>query len=117
MLSDKARGVAEEQTLKKREALVMAERQARETMQMRQKQLSEQELRMLKRTTGEIREVVEKYAADNRVLLVLPATAVISRDKALDITDHIMKKLNIVRPPKDKDPAAAKDAPRDAGKK
>ena len=117
VLSDKARGVAEEQTLKKREALVMAERQARETMQMRQKQLSEQELRMLKRTTGEIREAVEKYAAANRILLVLPATAVISRDKALDITDPIMKKLNIVRPTTNDAPAAIKDAPRDAGKK
>ena len=121
VLSDKARSVVEEQALKKREGLVMAERQARETMQMRQKQLSEQELRMLKRTTGEIREAVEKYAADNHVLLVLPATAVISRDKALDITDVIMKKLKIVRPLPDNEPAAgkdaAKDAPRDAGKK
>ena len=64
---------------------------------------------MLNRTTAEIREAVEKYAAERKILLVLPANQVVYADKTLDITDAVMKRLNIVRPPKD---APAAEAPR-----
>lgn len=99
-LSDKARKTAEDQAAKARDELGAADRKARETMQLRQQQLNEQEMRMLKRTTAEIREAVEKYALENKIALVLPANQVVFGEKALDITDAIMKRLHIERPAK-----------------
>ena len=99
-LSERARKTAEETAAKAREELSAADRKARDTMQLRQQQLNEQEMRMLKRTTAEIREAVEKYATENKLSLVLPINQVVYGDKALDITDAIMKRLNIKRPGK-----------------
>jgi len=99
-LSERARKTAEETAAKAREELSAADRKARDTMQLRQQQLNEQEMRMLKRTTAEIREAVEKYATENKLSLVLPINQVVYGDKALDVTDAIMKRLNIQRPGK-----------------
>ena len=100
-LSEKARKSAEEQAAKARESFATADRKARETMQQRQQQLQEQEMRMLKRTTSEIREAVEKFAAEKKIQAVLPANQVVYYEKTLDITDAMMKRLNIQRPAKD----------------
>ena len=110
-LSDKARKTAEENAARAHEALVLADRKARETMQLRQQQLSEQEMRMLKRTTAEIREAVEKCAAERKLTLVLAANQVVYADKALDITDVVMQRLNIRRPAKDADKSAVEPMP------
>jgi Skp family chaperone for outer membrane proteins len=98
-LSDKARRVAEESAARKGEELSAASRQARDKMQLRQQMLSEQQMRMVRTTTEDIREAVGKYAAERKVLLVLPQAAVLYQDKALDITDAVMKRMNIQRPP------------------
>jgi len=108
-LSDKARKAAEERAIKARDELLTADRTAREKMQSRQEQLSEMQSRMLKKTIGEIREVVGKYAEDKKIQLVLPAGQVVFSEKTLDITEAILKQLNIPSPVKDgkvKDEAA-----------
>lgn len=117
-LSDKARKTAEDLAAKTREELAMADRKARDTMQMRQQSLNEQEMRMLKRTTSEIRGVIEKYAAENKLALVLPMNQVVYGEKSLDITDAILKRMHIQRPPpgaSDSDISAAADLPTAAG--
>lgn len=100
-LSEKARKVAEDEAVKAREAFTTADRKARETMQQRQQDLQASEMRMLKRTTAEIREAVEKYAAEKKIQFVLPANQVVYFDKTFDITDVMMQRLNIQRAAKD----------------
>jgi Skp family chaperone for outer membrane proteins len=99
-LNDKARKTAEENVSRSRDALMKADHEAREKMQQLQQELSEQQTRMLKRTTAEIREVVAKHAAEKKITLVLPDNQAVYFDKTLDITDDIMKALNIHRPEK-----------------
>ena len=106
-LSEKARKVAEEAAGKKGGELSAANRQARDRMQTLQQQLSEQQVRMVKRTTSEIRSAVDKYATEHKILLVLPASAVLYQEKTLDITDAIMKRMNIQRPPPAADTGAS----------
>ena len=103
----KARKVAEEAAGKKGGELSAANRQARDRMQTLQQQLSEQQVRMVKRTTSEIRSAVDKYATEHKILLVLPASAVLYQEKTLDITDAILKRMNIQRPPPSADTGAS----------
>jgi len=117
-LSDKAKKTAEEQAARKRDALITADRTAREKMQSRQEQLSDMQTRMLKKTFNEIREVVSKFAAERKLPLVLPGNQVVYFDKTLDITDDILKQMNIQRPAKEavtlpmvSHPAAVSNAP------
>ena len=103
-LNDKARKTAEENVSRTRDALMKADHEAREKMQQLQQELSEQQTRMLKRTAAEIREMVAKYAADKKIALVLPDNQTVYSEKTLDITDDIMKALNIHRPEKSEVP-------------
>ena len=96
-----ARKSAEERAAKARDALIAADRNAREKMQSRQEQLSDMQTRMLKKTVNEIREVIKKYAAERKLQVVLAANQVVYSDKTLDITDAILKQMNIVPPAKD----------------
>ena len=119
-LSEKARKTAEDRAAKAGDALQAAGRTAREKMQSRQEQLSDMQTRMIKKTIGEIRDVVAKYAEEHKIQVVLPANQAVYNDKSVDLTDAILKQMNIQRPAKDKDdaakpvvsaPAAGKDAP------
>jgi outer membrane protein len=105
-LSEKARKTAQERVAKTRDALVAANRAAGEKMQSRQEQVNDMRNRMLKKTLGELREVVGKYAEEHKIQVVLPANQTVFSDKAIDITDAILKQMNIQRPPKDKDESA-----------
>jgi outer membrane protein len=99
-LSEKARKSAEERALKARDALIAADRTAREKAQSRQEDLSEMQTRMVKKTVSEIREVVTKYALEQKIQLVLPANQVVFNNPTFDITDAILKQMNIQRPAK-----------------
>lgn len=106
-LSEKARKSAEERAGKAREALVAADRNAREKMQSRQEQLTEMHNRMVKKTVNELRTVIGKYADERKIQLVLPANQMVYNDKMLDITDAILKQMNVQRPPKESESASA----------
>ena len=86
---------------KARDALIAADRTAREKMQSRQEQLSDMQTRMLKKTFNEIREVIRKYAEEKKLQVVLSANQVVYGDKTLDITDAILKQMNIPLPAHD----------------
>ena len=100
-LSDKARKTAEERAAKARDALIAADRTAREKVQSRQEQLSDMQNRMLKKTVSEIREVIGKYAQEHKLHVVLSGSQVVFSDKSLDITSAILKQMNIAQPPKE----------------
>ena len=114
-LSEKARKKAEEEALEKRGAMVDAERELSETVRSLQRQLTEQEVRMLKRTTGEIEEAIAAYAKANKLELVLQLpgeklgsmSGVLYSAPAMNITTNIMKLMGIrPEPPKDEAGAA-----------
>lgn len=108
-MSDKARKAAEERAGKMRDLLIAADRSATEKVKARQDQLSEMQSRMLKKTIGEIREVVGKYAEEQKLQLVMPAGQVVYSTKALDITAAVMKQMNIQPATKEKEEAAKPD--------
>lgn len=114
-LSEKARKKAEEEALEKRGAMVEAERELSETVRSLQRQLTEQEVRMLKRTTGEIEEAIAAYAKAKKLDLVLQLpgeklgamSGVLYSTPAMNITTNIMKLMGIrPEPPKDEAGAA-----------
>jgi Skp family chaperone for outer membrane proteins len=94
-LSASGRKKAEDDAFKKREALVEADRQFGEMMQLRRKQLSEQEMRMLKRTTSDLREVIAKIAAQRKLAVVIGAATVAYAEKNVDITADVLRALGV----------------------
>ncbi|MEI6209995.1 MAG: OmpH family outer membrane protein [bacterium] len=116
-LSEKARKTAEERAGKAREALIASDRTAREKMQSRQEQFNDMQMRMRKKTVGELREVIGKYAEDKKITLVLFAEATVYNEKSMNITDAILKQLNVQPAPRVTEeitkpiPVKVKDAP------
>ena len=122
-LSESAR---EEKTQAAEEKLVAVreyDRKMRETLNSRQKQLSEQSLRMRKRIVEKIQDQIRAYAADKGYALVLDTAAVgmsgveivlFSSDK-VDITEDLMKIIGKSKPADakaaDAKPPEAKAAP------
>jgi Skp family chaperone for outer membrane proteins len=92
-----------EQTLKEFTGEKDAEREYNETVRSLQRQLTEQEMRMLKRTTAEIEEAVAGYAKAKQLQLVLQlpgeklgaVSGVIYAAPPLNITTNIMKLMGI----------------------
>ncbi|MFZ4396577.1 MAG: OmpH family outer membrane protein [Kiritimatiellia bacterium] len=116
-LSEKARKTAEERAGKAREALIASDRTAREKMQSRQEQFNDMQMRMRKKTVGELREVIGKFAEEKKITLVLFAEATVYNEKSMNITDAILKQLNVQPAPRVTEEAAkpsplkVKDAP------
>ncbi len=119
-LSDSARKRAEEKARAKYDEAKEAEERAISTKRSLQRNLTNEEIRMLKETVGKVQEVVEAYAKEKGIDLVLPtsgsklgiAPAVFWSDDSLDITATIMTIMKIEERPLDDDddteaPAAA----------
>ena len=114
-LGEKARKAAEEDAKQKYEAARAAERAFLEKKQGLQRSLTDQEVRMLRRTVEEIEGVVADYAKANGISVVLPTTgaklgispAVLWAETSLDITSEILAKMKIEdKPVEDADDAA-----------
>lgn len=116
---DRALGEAErekrlEELKEKLMVLRQHEQRQRETRQSRQRELTEQEARMLKRILGKVQEVVGAYAAEKGYTLVLDAAArnpggvptVVYAAAETDITAAIVKLVEAAG--KDKAAADAK---------
>ena len=99
-LSDKARKSAEERAIKAREAAFMAERTANEKMKARKEQFDEMRGRMLNKTISELREIIGKYADEQKLQLVVAKSQVMYVPKSHDITDVILKQMSVQRPAK-----------------
>ena len=116
-LSEKAKKRAEEEAMEKRSAALEAEREFSETVRSLQRQLTEQEIRMLKRTTGEIETAVAAYAKAKQIDIVLQlpgeklgaASGVMYAAPALNITTNIMTLMGIRPTPPKVDDAAAQE--------
>jgi len=85
-------------------ALRDCEMKIRDKVAQRQKELTDQKIRLQKRIVGKLREIIAKYAADNNITLVLDSSAVAisgvdtvvySKDN-LDITEELLKVVNTV---------------------
>ncbi len=102
-LSENARRKLEEEADAKLAAAREAEREYGETVRVLQRQLTDQEMRMLTRTKNEIEEAVAAHAKETGLALVLhlparklgAASGVIYASPAIDITEAIMRRMKI----------------------
>jgi len=94
-LSDKARAEAENKALKQRDVVAEAERDLRQEAQKLQRELGDQDTRLLRQVTNEIRETITKYAKDTKVSIVMDASTLAYYDTKLDVTDEVLKRMGI----------------------
>ncbi|MBQ7722207.1 MAG: OmpH family outer membrane protein [Kiritimatiellae bacterium] len=123
-LSDSARQKAEATALEKRQAALEADRNAAEKVRELQRDLNEQEMRMLRRTSQIIERAISAYAKGNNIDIVLQLPSrlgagsgvVYNKDDA-DITSAIMALLGIEEPKDEEEGAGADgDAAKEAEK-
>lgn len=107
MLAEKAKADIERQLLDIQQRLAKIEQSYRaEAMRIRQ-ELQEDEARMLKSTTTDLRRRIEKFAEKGGYDLILDKNAAPYSRKAFDVTDDLLKDMGV-------EPANAKG--RDEGK-
>ncbi len=107
-LNDKARTEAEDKAAKHRTVLAEAERDLRQELQKYQRDLADMETRLLRQITGELRDVVSKYAKENKYTIIMDGTSLPYFDEKLDVTDQVLKQIGI--DPKIRREAKAKEA-------
>lgn len=95
VLSDKARAEAESKALKQRDVVAEAERDLRQEAQKLQRELGDQDTRLLRQVTNEIRETITKYAKDSKISIVMDASTLAYFDSKLDVTDEVLKRMGI----------------------
>lgn len=108
-LNDKARTEAEDKAMKHRDVLSEADKDLRTEMQKLQRDLGELDSRLLRQVTGDIRDVLSKYAQENKFTVVLDATTLAYSDPKLEVTDEVLKRMGV-------DPKVRKEAKEKAEK-
>lgn len=100
-LSEDVRGKKRQAAEDKLAALKELEKKRRETANLRQKQLTDQELRMRETIVSRIRDVIRDYTAKKGIIVVLNGSAgvdgieaVVYRVDKLDITEDILKLIS-----------------------
>jgi len=109
-LSEKARVDAEEKASKHRAVLIAEERSLNQKYQDFKRQLTEQDTRLLRRVTNDIREKITDYAKANKITLIMDSSTLAYSDPKLDVTDEILKIMKV-------DPKVRKEAAAEADKK
>lgn len=94
-LNDKARNEAEEKAMRHRDVLAEADRDLRQEMQKLQRELGDLDTRLLRQVTGDIREVLTKFAQEGKYSFILDGTTMAYHDPALDVTDAILKRMGV----------------------
>lgn len=94
-LSDKAKQKAREDATRRREVAIEADRDLQETVRRRQQELSDQEMRMLKRTTDALREEVTAFAKEKSYQAIFAGNVMPFYSKELDVTDDVLKRLGV----------------------
>jgi Skp family chaperone for outer membrane proteins len=102
-LNEKARAENEDKAMKHRDVLAEAERDLRQEMQKLQRELSELDTRLLRQVTGDIRELITKYAQENKYGMIFDATTMAYADPKVDVTDDVLKRMGV-------DPKVRKEA-------
>jgi Skp family chaperone for outer membrane proteins len=108
-LNEKAKAEAEDKAMKHRDVLAEADRDLRQEMQKLQRELGDLDSRLLRQVTGDIREVITKYAQETKASVILDGTTVAYFDPKLDVTDEILKRMGV-------DPKVRKEAQEKAEK-
>ena len=109
-LSEKARTEAESKAAVQRGVVSDADRDLRQEYQNLQRQLADQDTRLLRGVTSDIRKHVTEYAKDNKIAVVMDGSTLAYFDSKLDVTDAILKKMGV-------DPKVRKDADAEADSK
>lgn len=94
-LNEKARAENEDKAMKHRDVLAEAERDMRQEMQKLQRELSELDTRLLRQVTGDIRDILTKYAQENKYLLIFDSTTMAYADPKVDVTDEVLKRMGV----------------------
>ncbi len=102
-LNDKAKSEAEDKAMKHRDVLAEADRDLRQEMQKLQRELSELDTRLLRQVTGDIRDVLSKYAQESKFTIILDGTTMAYFDPKLEVTDDVLKRMGV-------DPKVRKEA-------
>ena len=102
-LNEKARAEAEDKAVKSRDVVAEADRDLRTEMQKLQRDLSDLDTRLLRQVTNDIRDIVTKYAQENKYAFVLDSTTMAYSDPKLDVTDDVLKRMGV-------DPKVRKEA-------
>ena len=108
-LNEKAKAEAEDKAMKHRDVLSEADRDLRQEMQKLQRELGDLDSRLLRQVTGDIREVLTKYAQETKYGMILDGTTMAYFDPKLDVTDEILKRMGV-------DPKLRKEAKEKAEK-
>ena len=108
-LNDKARAEAEDKAMKHRDVLAEADRDLRQEMQKLQRELGDLDTRLLRQVTGDIREILSKYAQETKYGIILDGTTMAYFDPKLDVTDDVLKRMGV-------DPKVRKEAKEKADK-
>lgn len=108
-LNDKARAEAEDKAMKHRDVLAEADRDLRQEMQKLQRELGDLDTRLLRQVTGDIREILSKYAQEAKYGIILDGTTMAYFDPKLDVTDDVLKRMGV-------DPKVRKEAKEKADK-
>jgi Skp family chaperone for outer membrane proteins len=78
-------------------------------MQKLQRELGDLDARLLRQVTGDIREVLTKYAQEAKVSIILDGTTIAYFDPKLEVTDEVLKRMGV-------DPKLRKEAQEKADK-
>lgn len=108
-LNAKARAEAEDKAMKHRDVLAEADRDLRQEMQKLQRDLGDLDARLLRQVTGDIREILAKYAKESHYAMILDGTTMAYYDPSLDMTDDVLKRMGV-------DPKVRKEAKEKAEK-
>ncbi|HRT29612.1 MAG TPA: OmpH family outer membrane protein [Kiritimatiellia bacterium] len=108
-LNEKAKAEAEDKAMKHRDVLAEADRDLRQEMQKLQRELGDLDARLLRQVTGDIREVLTKYAQETKTSIILDGTTMAYFDPKLDMTDEVLKRMGV-------DPKLRKEAQEKADK-
>ena len=108
-LNERAKTEAEDKAAKYRDVLIDAERDLSQEVQKLRRELGELDTRLLRVVTGEIRDLLTKYAQDAKISVILDGTTIAYFDPKLDVTDDVLKRMGV-------DPKVRKEAQEKAEK-
>lgn len=111
-LSDKERETKMDVAEQKLNVLRESEMKIRDRMSMRQKEISDQKVRMQRRIVGKLKEIISKHASEKGYTVVLDSAgigisgvdSVVYSKENIDITADVVKLINVGVPEKAESP-------------
>lgn len=95
MLAQAQKDKIEKELLEIQNRYIAAQQNLRKEAMDSQQKLQEFETRLLKITTDDIREVVNKFAEDNGYDIIVESTVTAFAKKSLDVTDELLKAMGV----------------------